>query len=144
MTFAGRTVPPLLSRSGFSPESQLPTTCPPSAQATGKLNAERPGTSLGHPVSIRPLASASRQRPQTGGPQTKPGPQRDRGVVLAPQGLKHRNSLPTDFHQYPDFLFSHGDGPFPHDNEPRPPQSPPNPTAPFFAHLSTCLTSAGK
>lgn len=85
MTFAGRTVPALLSRSGFSPESQLPQVCPPSAQATGNLHAERPGTSLGHPVSIQPLASASRQRPQTGDAQTKPDPQRDRGVLWSPR-----------------------------------------------------------
>lgn len=49
--------------------------CPPLGLAMGKLNAQRPGTSLGHTANAQPLASAVRQRPQMGGPRTEPHPE---------------------------------------------------------------------
>ena len=53
----------------------------------GELNTQGPGTSLRHTASC-PLASANRQRPNTGGPGIKSDPQRDRRVVLIPIGFE--------------------------------------------------------
>lgn len=130
MTFAGRTAPPLSVQVWLFPRvPALYQVGPPPAQAPGKVNAERPGTSLGHPASIQPLASASRLRLQTGGPRTQPDPRKDRGVILAPTGFK-TNGIPClqISIKIQTSRVSRAMGPLSYRTmNPRPPQSPPSP-----------------
>lgn len=90
---------------------------PPHVSSPGpgprELNTQGPGTSLGHTASC-PLASADRQRRNTGGPGIKSDPQRDRRVVSIPIGfettaipcprLPSRPRLPNSQGKGPTFL----------------------------------------
>ena len=124
------------SRSGSSPGSPSPLSHGSSPRPSHRqLNTERPGTFLGHITSSQ-SQPAGRDRKL----RTKPDPQRDRGVILAPTGFETTSILCPRFPSKSRLPISHGNGPtFLHDSESCPPQSPPSPIAPLFTHLSTCL-----
>lgn len=81
----------------------------PPRPGPGELNTEGPGTSLGHTASS-PLASADRQRSNTGGPRIKSDPQRDRRVVSIPVGFETTIPQPR-FPSKPRLPDSQGTGP---------------------------------
>lgn len=137
MTFAGRTVPPL-SWPGSPRRPRPPPHVSSPRPSPRELNTQGPGTSLGHTASC-PLASANRQRPNTGGPGIKSDPQRDRRVVSIPIGFETTAISCPRLPSKPRLPDPQGKGPTLLPTVSLPPPSPRQARRPPSAHFSTSL-----